>query len=110
MSRIARVLNDLGFQRLFGIVDGNQDVELEQLRARFPRYRFAAIPAPDVKTKRAVAAKEPIDGLTDEEGVVRPIYEEALRSLAAEVQLAMNSQSRRVTSDSGMHSQWGASP
>ena len=84
MERIAMLLWELGFAKVVGILDGNR-AELSLSLARiFPTYHFFAIPADDVRTKRAIDAKAPVNGLLDDSNTnVRPEHAEATRSLVA---------------------------
>jgi predicted ATPase len=68
MEIIAQILKELGFKKVFGILDGNKRERLAALKKAFPIYSFEAIAANDVRSKPAVAQKEPVDGLTDSKG------------------------------------------
>jgi predicted ATP-dependent endonuclease of OLD family len=81
MERIAELLAALGFRRVAGIVDADQTHAAEQLRQRFPSYRFEVIPASDVRTKEARAAIPARPGLTTSAGALRDEYREATNAL-----------------------------
>jgi hypothetical protein len=66
MGKVAQILSDLGFRKVAGIVDGNKVDLLDKLRNDFSAFRFFSIPAADVRTKAAVAAKAPVEGLLDD--------------------------------------------
>ena len=74
IERIVTLLEDLGFERVAGIVDNNKSHLTPGLQLRFPTYTFRAIPAEDVRTKAGVEGREPIHGLLDENGALRPEY------------------------------------
>lgn len=75
MERITTVLEELGFSKVVGILDGNRPALVQTLSKRFPRYHFFAIPADDVRTKSVAPAKPSIKGLLDDENkAVRPEY------------------------------------
>lgn len=76
MRTIAKMLNDLGFLKVVGILDKNRESLIPQLQKEFPRYLFKAIPADDVRTKPDVQL-----GLLDENGNLRPEYKEATEQL-----------------------------
>ena len=78
------MLNDLGFQKVVGILDGNVADTKTQLEADFPAYKFYSIPADDVRTKPGRGATDPVVGLLDEHGVVRPEHRTQLEELFTE--------------------------
>jgi hypothetical protein len=80
MKLIARLLNELGYKKVIGILDGDKETEKESLQKKFPDYRFFCIPADDLRTKkeRTIPAKK---GLLDENYKIRTEYEEYVRNL-----------------------------
>lgn len=52
MRVIAALLDELGFEKVVGLLDGNRASLLPKLREEFPQYQFHAIPADDIRTKR----------------------------------------------------------
>jgi len=75
MVKVAAVLNDLGYSKVVGILDANRAGLAADLAAQFPSYHFFAIPADDVRTKKAVPAKSAVAGLLDDNNIsVRPEY------------------------------------
>jgi predicted ATPase len=63
---IANMLNDLGFKRVAGILDGNKKHLVTDLQNQFPDFLFASIPANDVRTKPATPARDVVAGLLDD--------------------------------------------
>lgn len=51
MKIIARLLSELGFKKVAGIMDNNKANLQGPLQAAFPTYKFVVIPADDVRTK-----------------------------------------------------------
>lgn len=85
MGRISSILFDLGFKKVVGILDANRVALLPQLREQFPEYHYLAIPADDVRTKPAVAARPAVSGLLDDTNkAIRPEYVAEMRELFAE--------------------------
>ena len=74
IERIVTLLEDLGFERVAGIVDQNKTDLTPGLQSRFSAYTFCAIPADDVRTKPEVDGRESVHGLLDENGSLRPEY------------------------------------
>jgi hypothetical protein len=79
MRFIAKLLCDLGFRRVAGILDGDRAYMLGGLREEFRDYVFEAIPAKDIRTKDAVRQAEAVEGLLDKKRVLRPQYTEKTR-------------------------------
>lgn len=82
MPLIARVLSECGFERVVGLLDNDRAATAQLLTTQFPKYRFEVIPAKDVRTKDAVSARPPVEGLLDDKGVLRA-------ELAAETKLLL---------------------
>jgi predicted ATPase len=90
MNCIASVLHDLGFSKVVGILDGNCAHLVGPLDDEFPDYQFFAIPADDVRTKRARQLPR-IKGLLDENKQVRSEYLDETRRLFSEANEYLNS-------------------
>lgn len=86
IAHICRVLADLGFTKVAGLLDGDKVNEAKKLSAEFPKYHFTCIPAKDIRTKPAKRSTEAVEGLLDSELKLRAEYvgtvEELLRTLA----------------------------
>ena len=86
MKHIARILSDLGFEKVVGILDANKANLITELNKDFPNYLFLAIPADDVRTKNAAPAKLAVGGLLDDKNEhVRPEHEAATRHVFEEI-------------------------
>lgn len=83
---IAGLLSDLGFQKVAAILDANKKDRIPELERLFPRYRFQAIPADDVRTKPERPLQRAVRGLLDESGQLRPEFEEDTRAVFEAVQ------------------------
>lgn len=94
MPVIAQMLCDLGFERVAGILDQNQAPLRQRLSEEFPSYNFEAIPAEDVRTKKARPAKQPVKGLLDENGTLRQEYSDDVHSLFLRVRRALQTRVR----------------
>ena len=71
MDTIASMLQDLGFEKVAGILDKKEVHMLGNLEKKFPEYRFFVIPADDVRTK---PDKPDLEGLLDEKYQLRTEY------------------------------------
>jgi energy-coupling factor transporter ATP-binding protein EcfA2 len=76
MRLLATALKELGFAKVVGIVDSDRASLASELSKEFPNYRFAAIPAKDVRTKEGRVAAAAVFGLLDEDGQLRKEYAE----------------------------------
>jgi AAA domain, putative AbiEii toxin, Type IV TA system len=85
MNVIAGILHDLGFRRVVGLLDSNQEGVCSALTNQFPNYLFRMISAPDVRSKAATPARPARPGLLDENGTVRPEYRATTQRLLEEV-------------------------
>lgn len=81
MAKIAALLEDLGFEKVVGILDQDKKSEIPELEAAFPNYRFYSIPADDIRTKPA--RKETCEklGILDKEQKVRSEYRDYMKQL-----------------------------
>lgn len=81
MRVIARILHDLGFKKVVGILDGGRESDIDDLKRIFPEYKFFGIPTGDVRTKPPRKAKEKVLGLVDEKGNLRAEHEASMKKL-----------------------------
>ena len=73
---IVALLYDFGFERVTAIFDKNKGHLIPDLQSKFSIYDFFSIPADDIRTKPGVEGREPVWGLLDEDGALRPEYAE----------------------------------
>ena len=85
MMVIAKVLKELGFQKVVGILDGNCTQLSNELKEKFPDYSFFTIPANDIRTKKVSPARPEIIGLTDERGNIRSEYSDCFKKLVQKI-------------------------
>jgi len=62
---LCRILSDLGYSRVAGLLDGDKIDERDRLKTEFPSFFFECIPAKDIRTKPVRRALEAVDGLLD---------------------------------------------
>lgn len=84
MAVVARLLQDLGYNRVVGILDGNMKTELHALREQFRFYNFVAISAENIRDKKR-GEQIVINGLCDTGCNVYPKHVDELRKLLEEV-------------------------
>ncbi|MBD2347277.1 ATP-dependent nuclease [Anabaena subtropica] len=81
MKTLAKVLRDLGFTRVVGILDGNRSELVDSLSSECPNFHFFAIPADDVRTKTERKSKASVIGLLDDKKNIRSEYKETTYKL-----------------------------
>lgn len=81
MGKMAKLLKELGFNKVVGIVDNDREENLEELKEKFETYKFFAIAAPDVRTKPARPAYEEVQGILDNEKKIRASYKESTEDI-----------------------------
>ncbi|MDK4720117.1 AAA family ATPase [Rhizobium sp. CNPSo 3968] len=85
MEKIARILKDLGFSKVVGILDSDKKEMASTLEHKFPGYEFIRIPAKDVRTKPARKATEAVAGLLDEKRILRPELVDEMIAIADKI-------------------------
>lgn len=80
MELIAKILNDLKFKKIVGILDGDKDSLVKTLTHKFPDYYFIKIPANDIRNKSArnIAEKS---GLLDGNLKLKSEFQEEMRHI-----------------------------
>lgn len=71
MATFAKLLSELGFKKVVGILDQGKAKEKSDLERDFPDYKFIEIPVADVRNKDAITAKEKIEGLAERNGTLK---------------------------------------
>lgn len=87
MPRLVRVLHDLGFGRVVGVLDDNKPETLASLKSEFPQYQFCAIPASDVRDK------DKVKGLCSSSGSVHPERMEEVKAFLKDLNRRLRSRS-----------------
>ncbi len=76
IGKISALLNDLGFERVVGILDKDEESRIPELQVCFKNYSFLSIPAEDVRTKEDKSGTKSKRGLLDEGYILRPEFAE----------------------------------
>lgn len=82
MKFVAQILKDLGFKKVFGILDSDRIEESSSLQSVFSSYKFVTIPAKDVRDKEAVNAKAAVSGLFTAPGEIKNEYRNDMEAIA----------------------------
>lgn len=78
MQHLCRLLQDLGYKKVAGLLDNDQVATVPVLERDYPNYKFFAIPAKDVRDKDASDARPAVIGLIDNDKVLRSVYREQM--------------------------------
>jgi predicted ATPase len=81
MVHLCRLLKDMGYEKVAGLLDNDQETTLHMLKQAFSGYVFFTIPAKDVRDKEAVEARSAVTGLLDDGKVLREEYHEHMKSI-----------------------------
>ena len=79
-----RVLKDLGFVKVIGLLDANKKSSLAELQKEFPAYQFQVIATDDVRDKKLDDGSE-VKGLCDGSGKLHEQHREYVVNLLNEV-------------------------
>lgn len=84
VPKLVELLLELGFKRIGALLDSDKAGLVKTLNSMSDHVRAATIPAPDIRYKAAVPAKEEIIGLlkADKSGVREEFREDAKRAIA----------------------------
>lgn len=86
ISKILKIIQDLGFRKCTVILDNNMQDILLELRRDYPTYKILSIPTNDVRDKKEVKPKLAVEGLIDYGGTrVNPKYQEAIQSMIDQI-------------------------
>lgn len=85
MEAISGILNDLGFEKVAGILDADKADLKTILSEKFQNYTYHNIAANDVRTKPARPHTHQVDGLVDTCGNLKEKYKEEISSLFVEL-------------------------
>lgn len=102
MRHLCRLLQDMGYKKVAGLLDNDQAAILPRLERDFPDYKFFMIPAKDVRDKDAVDARPAVTGLLENAKVLREEYREPMVSIFESLREAFRGEATQApTSDSG---------
>ncbi|TAN08685.1 MAG: hypothetical protein EPN38_01825 [Rhodanobacteraceae bacterium] len=89
METIARLLHELGYQKVAGILDGDKPEVARRLSDAYPNYSFTCIPMDDVRTKPDRPARPGKQGLLDEKLTLRDDMREQVTKIFDDVRTYM---------------------
>ncbi|WP_170218672.1 ATP-dependent nuclease [Marilutibacter aestuarii] len=102
MRHLCRLLQDMGYKKVAGLLDNDQVATLPGLERDFPGYKFFAIPAKDVRDKDAVGARPAVTGLLENSRDLREEYREPMVSIFESLRAAFESEATQAPiSDDG---------
>lgn len=90
IPHLCRILSDLGFKKVAGLLDGDKTSEAQQLSKSFPSYFFRCIPAHDIRTKPARRAVDEVSGVLDEKLALKPEHRDAMAAVLSDLSRHMD--------------------
>lgn len=81
ISSLCSIANDLGFEKVSVIFDGDKKSEFAKLRNKFCNYNFQIIPADDIRTKKARKAVDEKKGILDENKTLRDEFHDEMKRI-----------------------------
>jgi len=84
MEPIAEILNNLGFKKVVGILDGNDEAKSisNKLTSQYKEYKFFCLPTKDIRDKEKIEiSKKEIEGIVDKNGNLKEDYKENVLSI-----------------------------
>lgn len=89
METIARLLHELSYQKVAGILDGDKSAVADRLSKAYPGYKFTCIPLDDVRTKPERPAHPGKRGLLDERLTLRNDMREHMAQMFDDIRTYM---------------------
>ena len=90
MRYLCRLLGDMGYKKVAGLLDNDQVAMLPKLEQEFPGYKFFTIPAKDVRDKDAEKARVAVIGLLENSKILRDEYREPMLSIFEAIRALFN--------------------
>lgn len=81
IAHLCRILADLGFTKVAALIDGDVKRKAHRLESEFPQFFFGCIAAKDIRTKPARGASAQVEGLLDENLLIKPEFVDSTRQL-----------------------------
>ena len=88
MQHLCCLLQEMGYQKVAGLLDNDQEATLPKLKRDFPDYKFFVIPAKDVRDKDAVEARLAVTGLLENARVLREEYRNPMELIFESIRMA----------------------
>lgn len=88
MEIFLKIFENLGYNKVCVILDGDKKDDYDQLREAFSNYRFFLLPEDDIRDKkeRTISSKQ---GITNEKGELKPIHNQFFNSMINDINLYM---------------------
>ena len=89
VETVSTILHDLGFERVAGMLDNDQQETAQSLRSNFPDYDFHCIPADDVRTKKRDSDARETIGLLNDEQLLRSEFREEVLTIFSRIETSL---------------------
>ena len=85
MKIICTLLQDLGYRKVVGILDGDKQIDYDTMVAQFASYSYFILPVDDIRDKEEVLAKPAVIGLLDSKRTLKPEYKQFAEEIFNEI-------------------------
>lgn len=91
IEHVCNLLEDLGFKKVAGILDGDKKEKVPELQDKFKNFKFFSIPADDVRFKKHQTEKQEKEGLLDTKNKLLNKYRDSTTALIKDVNKYLSS-------------------
>ena len=85
ISLVLTILQELGFEKVVAIFDGDKEEAANRCVKSFPHYKIIVIPENDVRDKEVVKQRDAVKGLADEKGQLKSENLQYIKSTYADI-------------------------
>lgn len=86
MEKFAKMLVELEFKSVVGLLDGNVTEQRDKLSEKFPQFKFYCIPADDIRDKAPRKEDQGKVGIVDAKGILKDEFREPMRAILGNVE------------------------
>lgn len=85
IDMVLTMLEDLGFEKVVAIFDGNVTGQAEQCRNNHPNYSIITLSTDDIRDKDPVNPKEAVSGMVSNKGVLKEEHKSEARKIIQDI-------------------------
>lgn len=90
IPKVLRILNDLGYQKVAVIFDGDKVAEKERYEKEYSEYQFFNISTDDIRDKDATEHRAAKTGMMEKGGVLKEAYREEMENLLKDINVYLD--------------------
>lgn len=85
ITHLCTILQELGFEKVVAILDGDQLKEKNKLSNQFPDYLFFVLPTKDIRTKAAQPSRNEVEGLLGLDYLIKEEHKSEIINLIQDI-------------------------